>query len=200
MDSLLFELIAVKFDLADKIHEVERLRREASSAAERKRGVLEEKEGRAADAASPASDKDAETDLHSRDMLFLACEEGLDEIVKGILSPKPTRQSVLGPVFGHALRRAARAGHVSIVKRLLGVDAHLTCRSTEEDFLFQTCVHAASAGGHEPVLRLLLAHSKEKMVSDVFLQDAGLMRAEVCACMLNRLRSVNSTVKKMRQR
>lgn len=159
LDSLLFELIAVKFDLADRTHELEKAKRAARGLGTD--GVYEEKE-RAGN--TPTSDKDSDNDLHSREMLYLAAEEGLDEIVKGILNPKPSRQSVLGDVFGHALRRAARGGHAHIVKRLMDVDAHLSVRSTEEDCLHQTCLHAAATGGHEAIVRLILTHAKEKQV------------------------------------
>jgi hypothetical protein len=160
MDSLLFELIAVKFDLADRASEVERLRRQLDA-------VNEAVAGKASRTPSPYSDTDNE--LHSVDMLYLAAEEGLDEIVKGILNPKPTRQGMLGDVFGHALRRAAGAGHLNIAKRLLSVDAHLNTRSTGDDGLFQCSLHVAAANGHEPVLRLLLSHAKEKQVRYTFI-------------------------------
>lgn len=155
MDSLLFELIAVKFDLADRSSQVERLTRQLDV-------VNEAVDGKTSRTPSPSADGD--NDLHSKDMLYLAAEEGLDEIVKGILNPKPTRQGMLGDVFGHALRRAAGAGHLNIVKRLLSVDAHLNVRSTVDDGLFQTSLHVAAGGGHEPILRILLSHAKEKQV------------------------------------
>lgn len=157
-DDLLFELIAIKFELADKAHELEKLKRQV---ADERGGGTEEKGG--SDEAT-ASDKDSDSDLHSRDMLYLAAEEGLDEIVKGILNPKARHKDALGEVFGHAIRRAARNGHISIVKRLMAVDGYLAVRSTEEDGLHQSCLHAAAIGGHEPVVRLLLAYSKEKLV------------------------------------
>ena len=162
MDSLLFELIAVKFDLADKAREVERLKRELTGSTDE---AGDEKDGKSTQSTSPVPEREGDTDLHSREMLFLAAEEGLDEIVKGILNPKPGHHHrALGATFGHAVRHAARAGHVNIIKRLLAVDAYLDVRSTDEDCLYQTCLHGAAAHGHEPVVRLILTHCKEKLV------------------------------------
>jgi hypothetical protein len=195
---LVQELIAVKFELADKTVALSKLRRSAGGdpnasalrsetkdstpagvRSGRRRGPRPDTslDGKQQDedgtlgggGAGGGSDTDGDGDgddgdLHSREMLFLAAEEGLDEIVKGILAPACTKRHCLPTTFGHGLRRAAANGHVHVMKRLLGAGARLDVRSGPEDFLHRTCLHAAAAGGHEAAVRLVLAQCKERQV------------------------------------
>ncbi len=126
--------------------------------------------------AGPAGVEEPDSDLHSKEMLYLAAEEGLDEIVKGILSPACTKRGGLAVVFGHAIRRAAGNGHLSIMKKLLSAGGRLDVRSTDEDFLHQTCLHVAAARGHETAIRLIMAMCKERQVRRV----SGLRCIAVC--------------------
>ncbi len=177
---LIQELIAVKFELAEKTLQLNKLQRAVGVDSNSNTNLFKSETkdstpagGRTQSGADAGLGDDADdddehgdhdSDLHSREMLYLAAEEGLDEIVKGILVPTCTKRHTLGVTFGHAIRRAASGGHVGIIKRLLSAGGRMDTRSADEDYLHRTCLHTAAAGGHEPVVRLILAQCKERLV------------------------------------
>lgn len=143
IDALTRELIAVKFAFADCVKLLERIRRNHEDLPEFQSapGYLE--------------DMARDADLHSRDMLYLAAEEGLEEIVKSILSPTCSSHDELAETFGYAVNRAAGAGHLGIMKHLLAVGANPFAVS-EDDYTLRTALHRTASAGHEHIVRYLL--------------------------------------------
>ena len=179
---LIQELIATKFELAEKtlqLHKMKRLAGAADGSGNVNAFKSETKDATPAggrshggsDANGDDSGDEQDSDLNSREMLYLAAEEGLDEIVKGILVPACSKRHTLGQTFGHAIRRAAGGGHVGIMKRLLSAGGRMDTRSGSEDYLHRTCLHTAAGGGHEPAVRLIIAQCKERQVRRVVLQS-----------------------------
>ena len=116
---LIQELIAVKFELAEKSLQVRQLTRmakprtdggnvnklksETKDSTPLRTGGSRSSESDGEDNRDEDGD-DADGDLNSREMLYLAAEAGRDEIVKGILVPACTKRHTLSATFGHAVR------------------------------------------------------------------------------------------------
>ncbi len=160
---LVQELIAVKFELADKTVALNKLRRASRTKGQDPNvsGLRSEtkdstpggprrprrvdgggQEGLGSGVMEGDSEEEEEEgegegddgDLHSREMLYLAAEEGLDEIVKGIL------------VGGHTLARARTRSHLHARDPLHARDSTYTACAQHA----QTTVNTPIADARDP--------------------------------------------------
>ncbi|CAE7733032.1 Ankrd28, partial [Symbiodinium sp. KB8] len=187
-DGIKRELIALRFEYADRVNQLSRWRRarklgkpilgDASPSLNQENThpndtsfeMKEAEEEMKAAALEAIAAGETKGDIYSREMLYVASEEGLEEMVSSILNPQPTSiSSDIAEVLGEAFRRACSRNNESIARMLLTFGASPNVRSSH-DHLAQMPIHAAAEQGSDALVRLLASID----VTDVNDRDAYL--------------------------